>query len=634
MKKQINELVEQYLNYFNKTTLIIAIDDMDLQTRHAFEMVEQIRKYLIIPNIIIFAGIKLVQLKDILKQNYYKEYELLIEKGLLSDSIENLVERYIAKLLPNNQQLHLPDLLDNLDRKIKIKNEGEKEEELIFDSIDEAVLHLIFRKTRYMFYNSNGNKNPIIPSNLRDLWGVLSLLYSMDNIPKDNNESIVYENRLKFQEYFIESWCYEHLDSNYYKFIQEIIEYDVSEVNKKVVDYLSVVCSKYGIKWDLRLTYYYNRPYNISLADVDYFLDRVGRIKHQPIIDNFVFALRTVYSMLLYKALENSKNQQSKREELKKKDRLYRFTDYEKLLGGELIQPENVFEKIIEEKPTPENTTSKSVSTKKTQKGSIKNIEKQNANEDDVNWHESKSLIMKKIMHHHTINKQELNKLWTSLITEKNTYDMESELEYDMRLNICSFFLLTTYSTTAHAHYRSSRFCYYTYYIADVFSDKYECVYSSFSALFNTCRYYHEYKDGNKRRQNVSMWNVLMKDNQTLFSKILYYNKIDSIGESEYRNKELEQVFIRNLEILDNLQDSLPYINNKLVVNNAEECINELINMYKKMSEYKFLIYPREKGGKSKIITFEVYTEICLFLEKIKQDRIAKETFFKIFKGN
>jgi energy-coupling factor transporter ATP-binding protein EcfA2 len=603
LKKQMNELIQCYLDYFGRETLIIAIDDMDLQTKHAFEMVEQIRKYLIIPNIIIFAGVKLTQLKDVIKQNYYKEYALLIAKGQFSESIENIVERYIAKLLPIDQQLHLPELSDNLDRQVCIKKEGSNTN-VSFNTIDEAVLHLIFQKTRYMFYNSNADKNLIIPNNLRDLWGLLSfLLNSMKDLSSENNEAVVYENRLKFRNYFLESWCYEHLDSEYYKFIQQIGEYDVSEVNKKIIDYLKNICDEHKIEYDKRLTFYYNKPYNTSLADVDYFLDRLSRIK-KPIIDNFVFALRTIYSMLLYKTLENGKLQTKKRNELKKGDaRLSRFSDYEKLLGGELMQIENPYCSTVDNQ-----------------------------------------YQMKNLLHHHEVNSKKLEELSKFAFLGDIQTDFNGVTK-NMALDICEFFLLTTYRTSTDAQYRSKRFCSYSFYIQEIFNGSRQIVYSSFAVLFTVCKFYYEYLyyvdkrtkkedkfNWNLNWNNAKYWDIWEKlmDPKSLFFNILGYD--DGV---KRRNKKLEGTFIRNLDILDYLQDFLPYLS-KLELTDEESNFPSIIRLYEKLSDFHFPIYPKLNGEGKQEITFEVYRKIADTLKEVEGDKYGKKIFMDIFmnRGN
>lgn len=65
LKKTLGELINAYLEMISKVKcrqgqkcekLLIAIDDLDLCNEHAYEMAEQIRKYLILPNVIIFMA--------------------------------------------------------------------------------------------------------------------------------------------------------------------------------------------------------------------------------------------------------------------------------------------------------------------------------------------------------------------------------------------------------------------------------------------------------------------------------------------------------------------------------------------------------------------------------------------------
>ncbi|WP_300362325.1 hypothetical protein, partial [Fusobacterium sp.] len=71
LKEDIKKLINNYLQFMFKSEkekkLIIKIDDIDLNIRYAYEMVEQIRKYLSQENIIILMAVKLEQLEQIIK---------------------------------------------------------------------------------------------------------------------------------------------------------------------------------------------------------------------------------------------------------------------------------------------------------------------------------------------------------------------------------------------------------------------------------------------------------------------------------------------------------------------------------------------------------------------------------------
>jgi hypothetical protein len=253
------------------------------------------------------------------KQTFIEDYKSLGKENL-SDSIENMVGRYLSKIIPYNHRIFLLDVaVDVTQRKLIIKEGKDKALEK-FDSIDQGILYLIFRRTRYLFYNSATGVSLIVPRNLRDVLNFVALLYSMNkvSVPEEENikiendkyHSTINENRAIFRRYFIETWCNENLRSEHFLFIQDLISSDVGNINKKIVDYLSGICSDLHLNYDRSVAHPGNRVFNISLGDVDYFLDKVYSIKSQKTVNygQFAFALRTIYSMFLYEACENQKS--------------------------------------------------------------------------------------------------------------------------------------------------------------------------------------------------------------------------------------------------------------------------------------------------------------------------------------
>ena len=67
LKRELKFLIKTYLEFMvskNGTKkLLIAIDDLDLCNANAYKMAEQIRKYLIIPDVVIIMALKIEQLQ-------------------------------------------------------------------------------------------------------------------------------------------------------------------------------------------------------------------------------------------------------------------------------------------------------------------------------------------------------------------------------------------------------------------------------------------------------------------------------------------------------------------------------------------------------------------------------------------
>lgn len=75
LRTGIQKLIADYLSYFNSDVLLISIDDIDLNVKLAYEMVEQIRKYLILPNVMILMAVKIDQLSMVIQENLSKQFD-------------------------------------------------------------------------------------------------------------------------------------------------------------------------------------------------------------------------------------------------------------------------------------------------------------------------------------------------------------------------------------------------------------------------------------------------------------------------------------------------------------------------------------------------------------------------------
>ena len=314
LHEEMEELVKSYLNYFyegtrgKKKILVIAIDDLDVQTNHTYKMVEQIRKYLIIDNVIILIGVKLVQLSDLIKKKYSEDFS---NKADGNDKIDDMVARYLMKLLPLSHRLNLPSYNEIPDVKLIIADQSKTtpndESQSKTESasaipeganIQETILGLIYSKTDFMFYNSLEQESLIIPNNLRELLNLVALLYNMSDKPEDKNN-----NRKVFRQYFIESWCLDRLTSKQHSFIKEMNECDAICINKFIIDYTS---REYYIYINSNSDPYLdaiinplNKSYNISIADIHYILGQMSNSLETG-IKRFVFAIKTVYSIILH----------------------------------------------------------------------------------------------------------------------------------------------------------------------------------------------------------------------------------------------------------------------------------------------------------------------------------------------
>lgn len=348
LKNSVKKLIEIYLDYARKKVLVISLDDIDLNTSQAYRMVEQIRKYLVIHNVIILMAIKIEQLSHVIQLELTKDFkELLLRREISNSEIQVMAERYITKLLPFNQRIILPSPeiyfetpLEIIDLKGEIKS---------YVNIKQSIPELIFKKTRYLFYNTKGSTSLVVPRNLRDLRLLIQLLYQLDNIKRhDKRIDVIKHNQETFKGYFFPK-CLNMLSSESRKIAETIFnEKESVNLNKTVIQMLKyhfITRNKIYIpdKYE-DIINIDNMSYNVSLGDVMAFIEYIENINLNPDTRLLIFLIRSYYSMRLYEAhkkfievVKHPFEEDSSKGKVYMHQNLEEYSDYEKILAGSVI---------------------------------------------------------------------------------------------------------------------------------------------------------------------------------------------------------------------------------------------------------------------------------------------------------
>lgn len=365
LRANFGELVTMFMKYIGKPDgkLIIMIDDIDLHTNQATIMVEQIRKYLVQPNVVILLAIKLDQLAMLKRQQYTIEYKVLLEKGKVSEEvIDEMVERYLTKLIPFDQRIFMPKAQEFLGWELTIKSiQGATED---FSSVRMAIPELIFRKTRYLFYNTALKTSYIVPRNLRELRSLLKLLVGM---PKSNTAN----NKEQFKKYFFENWVLNNLNTEQTNCIYDLLK--VTDAFLFNAAALRIIKKQFFLERDMvldnseisNILNENNVVYNISLGDVMAIISYLEK-QDQPVEKlHFLFMIRSIYSMRLYEfydeRTEDSTNVSKKQERvigLSPFENL-ELSNYEKLVGGSFVN--SIITDILPKAASSADTRSRSV---------------------------------------------------------------------------------------------------------------------------------------------------------------------------------------------------------------------------------------------------------------------------------
>lgn len=379
LKEAIRKLVQDYLKYVyedEKGKLVLCIDDIDLDMKDGYGLVECIRRYLNMPELVILMAVKLEQLGNVIRIKYTKDFRPLLERYEKEAEKENLrvednynevvnhiVERYVTKLLPLNQRIIMPSVQDLFDKDIQIfRKQGiEIKKVATLSPMKNGILEEIYKKTRLLFYNTKSQVNYIVPRNLREFCNLLHLLYNLDDV--ESHEGAL-PNIVHFKEYFYSVWCTNNLDKDGLFIMQKLRDMlDYGLMNQTVIKHLKrrfEVLRKIENGSEIRDNRLSNNSmrelqnildeenvmYNISLGDVLACLDWLGKVSYKEYDLKLLFAIKTFYTFALYETFRKQedtveeKNKLSQREVINKEVLTNNETVYGDIVSGNFLNSE------------------------------------------------------------------------------------------------------------------------------------------------------------------------------------------------------------------------------------------------------------------------------------------------------
>lgn len=221
LKKELIELIDKYLKFSvfdtvkNKRRLVIAIDDLDLCSDKAYRMAEEIRKYLIIPNVVIIMALRIEQLEDCIREKNLKDYEESVKRPRDNDQftgeINMMAEKYVNKLIPKARRIYLPKVGSFQNLGIEYIDDWGVQETVIWrtderQNVAAAIRGLIYEKTGILLLPREMGKNLIFSDNLRELVNLVAFLQKMPDT--DVGEPQRYRNVVELEEYLEREWAH------------------------------------------------------------------------------------------------------------------------------------------------------------------------------------------------------------------------------------------------------------------------------------------------------------------------------------------------------------------------------------------------------------------------------------------
>lgn len=306
MHTGMHDLVKGYLNFYNTVNdtrvnrLVLLIDDIDMTVSHAPEMLEQLRKYLDIENVIILMSANLSQLYNEMREHYSQAFKETLKdrnQALFID-VEDLANKYLLKLFPTSRRVRVEHSVKQLiEADLEVENnktasyttkladvEGtiigryESDNSRFYGRLDSnvvveckqnkenrnsnnkkgrlqnVILSLIWEKTRLLFIPKDPDNvlHPIIPTNLRELMQFLDMLTSLKEVKYTDKklfeDSYDYDNCkdnvAKFKKYFLHNWIPSHLPVEE-ELVFDNIPTDITEINKHLINSINVIGTKH-----------------------------------------------------------------------------------------------------------------------------------------------------------------------------------------------------------------------------------------------------------------------------------------------------------------------------------------------------------------------------------------------------
>lgn len=262
------ELVKEYLYFMEKGNgspsgsnylnafLVIQIDDADMNPEHAYDVVEDLRKYCVLPNVIILFATNIEQLEMCVEQHFLKSFDPLIKASfskdpdslkMLSSNLRHCHDTaasYLDKLIPSLHRINLPNInntLQNYGTPICLHHSEFHTKEQIDhpQEYQEALFSILKDRCLLRLQVEAGQLHPFLPRRMRELTHFLNRMSSLkeavtrrallqwsvcgpdgdydDSMPQQLKKNLEY-----LMDYLVYDWCDLVLEPRQRKVIREI----------------------------------------------------------------------------------------------------------------------------------------------------------------------------------------------------------------------------------------------------------------------------------------------------------------------------------------------------------------------------------------------------------------------------
>lgn len=169
-----------------KQFLVVSIDDLDLNIKKGFEMLEKIHRYMMVDNVIILLAVDYEQLKLLSEHSFYKMVPKYDRKLNEKDrEVERLARDFLDKVLSAGSRIYIPDLRKVTDAAV-LRGGGENQDNTV--GLKAAVFKELYLKLG-MRMDPKGEKRHFYEQNsLRAFVNFYLMLTEMENLSDAGGE--------------------------------------------------------------------------------------------------------------------------------------------------------------------------------------------------------------------------------------------------------------------------------------------------------------------------------------------------------------------------------------------------------------------------------------------------------------
>lgn len=242
LAENLSSLVNSYLKIMfegesEKACLIIQIDDLDTYIKKSYTLIDEIRKYLILPNVVIILACKVEQLTLGAEIHFQKELTSFKCDNDIQFKCRDMAIRYIDKVLPFGRRIMLPSLtsLEKSSVYLSYGNKNDKKINIFPEdqgTISQTIIAMITEKTGIRYYSNGEEEHPIVPKTLRSIIDFIVFLSKMEDCKDDIDTRG--KNLREFRNYFILTNIYNSNNQIVKDIGEKISKASSAEINQQI----------------------------------------------------------------------------------------------------------------------------------------------------------------------------------------------------------------------------------------------------------------------------------------------------------------------------------------------------------------------------------------------------------------